>query len=227
MISLVNKIPKIQKLSAEAVKINCIYNAYKDIALFWVQNKTQAIISMLDGNMVIYNNEADIEELREFINVISPQSVFSDKKTLTALFGKSFDCVCVLKSDYKFKCELISDAVNSREIYRLLDVEGITLPPYEPFAVDFCHRLNHGQLKYFALKNKCAAIGICDGQATLVNGIASHQKGMGSTALNGLLSQYDLPALVVCEKSVMPFYLKNNFSYIYNAGYWRKTLELF
>ncbi len=223
MISLTNKIPELCLSRAEVIKINCTYNSYKDIALFWVQNENDAIISMLDGNMVIYNNSADIQELREFISVISPSSVFSDENTLVSLFGKNFQKVCVMQSKHHFDCDLSSQTVNSNEMYRLLSVKGLDLPPYEYFAVDFCHRFNHGGLKYFVLKDKCAAVGICDGHAVLVNGIASHLKGMGSIALNGLLSQYDCTAVAVCEKEIMPFYLKNNFSLAYYAGYWRKN----
>ncbi len=222
MISLTNEIPKINLPLAEVVKINCTYNSYRDIALFWVQDKKQAVISMLDGNMVIYNNCADIDELREFISVISPVSVFSNTDTLTALFDNAFHEVYVMKSNYNFNCDIQSETLNSSEIYKLLNIDGLELPPYEHFAVDFCHRLNHGYLKYFALKTTCAAIGISDGQAVLINGIASHQKGMGRIALNGLLSQYNCPAIAVCEKETMPFYLKNNFKYAYTAGYWRK-----
>lgn len=223
MINLVTEIPKISLQLAEVIKINCTYNAYKDIAFFWVQNDDKAIISMLDGNMVIYNSDADIDELREFIAVISPLSVFSDAKTLERIFGNAFHRVCVMKSKHRFECNIQSDKLGSDAIYKLLDVDGLELPPYEHFAVDFCHRLNHGHLKYFALKDKCAAIGISDGQAVLLNGIASHQKGAGSIALSGLLSNYNLPCISVCEEAVMPFYLKNNFSHIYDAGYWRKT----
>ncbi|MBQ8739950.1 MAG: hypothetical protein IJY79_00145 [Clostridia bacterium] len=223
MISLVSDIPKITLPLAEVVKINCTYNSYKDIAMFWVQNQNNAIISMLDGNMTVYNNGADIEELRQFINVILPLSVFSDADTLTALFINDFHRVYVMKSEHRFECDLQSHNLNSSEIYKLLDVDGLELPPYEHFAVDFCYRLNHGQLKYFALRTKCAAVAISDGQAALLNGIASHQKGMGRVALCGILSQYDTPYLAVCEEKVIPFYLKNNFSRYYDAGYWRKN----
>ena len=37
MISLTNKIAEIRKCAAEAVKINCTYQLYNDIALFWTQ----------------------------------------------------------------------------------------------------------------------------------------------------------------------------------------------
>ena len=223
MISLVNKIPKLSLPLAEVVKINCNYASYSDVALFWVQDDGQAVISMLDGNMVIYNRNANLDEIKEFIGVISPTSVFSDSDTLTKLFGLTFYKVNVMKSAKGFDCNLQSDTVNSGEIYKLLNVKELELPPYEYFAVDFCHRLNRGQLKYFALKDNCAAIGISDGQAVLVNGIASHQKGMGTIALRGLLAQYPLTAIAVCEDHVVPFYLKNNFEYAYSAGYWRKN----
>lgn len=224
MISLVDKIPEISTLRAETIKINCNYNSYKDIAFFWLQNENDAVISMLDGNMVIFNQAADIEELREFINVISPISVFSDSDTLNALFGKNFHKVYVMKSENEFKCNVPSEQVDSMQIYKLLDVDGLQLPDYEFFAVDFCHRLNHGHLKYYAQKDLCAAVGISDGHAVLVNGIASHKKGMGSVALRGLLSQYNVTAMAVCEEQVMPFYVKNNFSLYYTAGYWRKNI---
>lgn len=223
MINLVTEIPKISLPLAEVIKINCTYNSYKDIAMFWVQNQNNAIISLLDGNMVIYNNDADIDELREFINVISPLSVFSDAVTLKNLFDDNFHRVSVVKRACGFEGKIQSDQLGSKDIYSLLDVDGLVLPPYEHFAVDFCYRLNHGQLKYFALKDKCVAVCITDGQAALLNGIASHQKGMGTLALRGVLSQFDMPCLAVCEEKIMPFYLKNNFEYIYNAGYWRKT----
>ena len=225
MISLVKEIPKIHLPLAEIVKINCTYNSYSDIALFWVQDTDRAVISMLDGNMVIYNSNADIDELRQFVGVVSPETVFSDANTLTQLFGESsFHKVCVIKSENSFKCDTASDVLGSDKIYTLLNVNGLDLPPYEYFAVDFCHRLNHGGLKYFAIKEKCAAIGIDDGHTVMVNGIASHQKGMGTLALCGLLSQYDTTALAVCEENVLTFYLKNNFSLSYYAGYWRKTI---
>lgn len=224
MICLVNEIPQIFLPRAEVIKINCAYNSYKDIAMFWTQNGDKAVISMLDGNMVIYNNGADISELQKFIDVVSPSSIFSDADTLSQLFNGNFHKVFVMKSEFEFECKTPSDIVKSDEIYRLLDVNGLELPSYEYFAVDFCHRLNHGQLKYFAIKEKCAAVAISDGQAVLVNGIASGDKGMGSLALSGLLAQCNGPSIAVCERDVMPFYLKNNFCYSYDAGYWRKSV---
>ncbi len=224
MISLINDLKPIPLCLAETVKINCLYKSYNDIALFWQQDNGKAIISMIDGNMTIYNRCADTDELREFINVISPLSVFSDADTLTSLFGDNFHRVCVMKSEHKFNSGLQSDNLSSEQIYRLLDVGGLSLPEYKYFATDFCHRLNHGNLKYFALKENCVAVAIFDRYSVLINGIASHKKGMGSVALNELLSHFETQtAIAVCEEQIKPFYIKNNFYHSYYAGYWRKV----
>ncbi len=224
MISLKSNLPPIAAPLAEVVKINCQLLSYSDIALFWEQNNGDAIISMLDGNMTIYNKNADMDELLEFIKVIAPSSVFSDADTLNRLFGDGFCRVAVMKSEKEFECNLNSDSLKSDEIYSLLNVEGLELPRFEHFAVDFCHRLNGGNLKYFALSNMCAALALFDGSTALVNGIASHKKGMGSIALCGLLSGFkNSISLAVCEKAIMPFYIKNGFHHSYDAGYWRKN----
>ncbi len=224
MISLKTEIPPINLPLAEAVKINCLYACYPDITLFWVQNDGDAVIAMLDGNMTVFNKSADIDELYEFINVIAPNNIFSDADTLTALFGDTFHRVCVMTSDKSFECDMVSGTLTSDQMYKLLSVEGLSIPDYQYFAVDFCHRLRCGSLKYFALKEKCAAIAFFDGQAVLINGIVSHQKGMGSIALCGVLSNFkNQPAVAVCEKDVMPFYIKNDFHHSYDAGYWRKN----
>ncbi len=224
MILLTKELTPILLPLAEAVKINCLFASYSDIALFWQQNDGDAVISMLDGNMTIYNKSADIDELIEFIKVISPSSVFSDADTLTALFGDGFHRVCVMQSHAEYECLINSDILTSGQAYKLLDVEGLSLPDYEHFAVDFCHRLNHGHLKYFGIKNKCIAVAIFDEHSLLINGIASHEKGFGRVALGGVLSLLKgHKPIAVCEEDLKPFYIKNHFFHSYDAGYWRKN----
>lgn len=223
MIKLTKNLPKIFAPKAELIKINCNFQIYPDDALFWVQNGQEALISMLDGNMVIFNNGADTEELREFIAVISPSSVFADADTLSLLYGEDFERVCVVASNEEFVCDTPSDSISSDRLYALLSVDGLSLPPYEYFAPDFCRRLNHGGLGYYAKSGECAAITITDGEYTLLNGISSHKKGMGSVALCGALSRVESGyALAVCKEELLPFYLKNDFEHIYDGGYWRK-----
>jgi hypothetical protein len=231
MITLTNTIPQTE-LSAESVKLGCLYDSYSndDSVLFWVQDEGKAVISMTDGNMIIHNKSADLQELKTFVEVLNPACVFSDMETLKAINKTPDENINVMyrKADIvgETATELKSDTLSSKEIYDLLDVKGLSLPEYPYFAVDYCKRLNHGFANYFALREKCAVITFNTGDYAIINGLASHQKGYGSVALKAALQKnYGKDFLVCCRDSVMEFYRKNGFEKLYNAGYWVKKNE--
>lgn len=225
MISLVNELPEISQNNAEIIKINCLFDCYgadKDV-LFWVQDNGKSVISMTDGNMIIYNNNADFEELSQFVRVLSPACVFSDKETLEKLKLFPPENINVMYRKADIEGDTVSDSLSSKEIYNLLDVKGLSLPEYPYFAVDYCRRLNMGGANYFALKEKCAVISFNSGDKAIINGLASHQKGYGSVALKAILQKnYGRDFLVCCRDKVKGFYQKNGFIKLYDAGYWVK-----
>lgn len=228
MITLVSEIPFLDNLSAEAVKINCLYADYKNDAsvMFWVQDGNKAYISMTDGNMIIYAVNPDYEELSEFVLVLNPACIFSDSVTLEKIGKTADENINIMYRLADVKGQTDCDSLSSKELYSLLDVNGLSLPEYPYFAVDYCKRLNNGNAKYFAIKNKCAVITFSCGDYAIINGLASHQKGYGSIALKGILQKnYGKHFLVCCRDSVMPFYEKNGFKKLYNAGYWVKNNE--
>lgn len=223
MIRLCDNIPETDRASAELIKLNCNLDCYPDIGLFWVQDDGKCYIGMLDGNMIIYNINADTDELGEFISVLSPCCIFSDIDTLRAIGRDPEEPICVMSRKADTKVDLISDRLSSREIYDLLDVDGLSLPEYEYFAVDFCRRINHGFADYYAEKDRCATISLNTGDYAIINGIASHQKGLGSRALSAILSKnYGRTFLACCRESVRGFYEKNGFKLLYYSGYWVK-----
>ena len=228
MISLVNELPQIEKISAEWVKIKCLYEAYKndDKVLFWVQDQNRAVISMTDGNMIIFNISADFEELKEFTDVLSPVCVFSDYDTLCAIDRVPPERINIMYRLADVESDRLSDNLKSDEIYSLLDVSGLSLPEYPYFAVDYCRRLNMGTADYFAIKNKCAAVTFNCGNTAIINGIAAKEKGFGTVALKGVLSKNKgRHFLVCCRDKVKGFYDKNGFSLLYYGGYWVKNAE--
>ena len=228
MILLTEKLPDIDCNNAEWVKIKCLYEAYKndDKVLFWVQDGDKAVISMTDGNMIIFNNNADLEELKEFVNVLSPTCVYSDYDTLCGIGKKPKERINIVYRKADILGETKGDNLLSNEIYDLLNVEGLSLPEYPYFVVDYCHRLNMGTADYFAIKGKCAAITFNCGSKAIMNGIASHEKGYGSVALKAVLQKnYGRDFLVCCRDSVLEFYKKNGFEPLYYGGYWVKTNE--
>lgn len=221
MISLIKNLPEINNnSSAELIKIKCLFDAYSDIALFWSQSGNDTLISMLDANMVIYAKNPDLEELESFINVIAPKSVFTDFKTAKDLKLKVLETAAVLKRTCDLPPQDLPDNLKSDEIYGILNVDGLSLPPFDTFAVDFCHRKNIGKLKVFAKGKTFAAISIHSGNVCLINGISSKQKGQGSVALGGILSQnFGKTALVCAKENIKNFYTKNGFEEIYTAAY--------
>ncbi len=225
MISLVSRIPNNELLNAELVKIQCLFNSYSDDdrVLFWTQDSDKALIAMTDGNMIIYNRSANLTELAEFVDVLNPACIFSDYDTLSAIGRIPEEKINVMWRKADITDIPIGDELSSKELYSLLDVDGLSLPEYPDFAVDYCHRLNRGFAKYFAIKDKCAAITFNSGNSAIINGIASREKGYGGIALSAMLAKnFGKNLLVCCRDCVKGFYEKNGFEFLYYAGYWIK-----
>lgn len=226
MIKLTESLPEIESTSAEYIKIKCLFDAYKDDkdVLFWEQNQKEAYISLCDGNMIIDNRSGDIDELREFINVMAPISIFSDFETMTALGLQNIEKIYVNSKMAESSSSLESDELNSSDIYEILNIPDFFLPDYPSFAVDLCRRLRLGNANYFGLKGKCAAVSFHSGNFAILNGIVSRQKGLGKICLNGILSKNNGREFIACSKEhVKGFYEKNEFKTQYIAGFWCKN----
>lgn len=215
---------KADTLSAEGLKVMLNKYAYGDDVYFWSQNEDNAYITLSDGNAVIKNNSADICEIKEFLKLISPSSVFSDYDTVSSLFESDVKRLFVYKSDTNsFESDITSDVLSSNEVYKILSLSGLSLPPYEYFAVDYCNRKNNGVLNCFAIKDKCAAIGMRYENTVLISGVASLLKGYGKKAVNGLLSNYEnCTAIAVVEDKNRGFYEKCGFTFLSTAGQWSR-----
>lgn len=226
MISLTNKIPHTETLNAEALKIQCLFDSYcnDDRVMFWVQDNGKAYISMTDGNMIIYNRCADIDELRQFVDVLAPACIFSDYETLKALEHIPEEHINIMFRKADITGTARSDELSSKELYSILDTDGLSLPEYPYFAVDYCHRLNRGYADYFGIKDTCAVITFNSDNNAIINGLASHKKGYGTVALSGILiKNHGKNLLVCCRDKVKGFYEKNGFEFLYYAGYWVKN----
>lgn len=221
MITLVDSLPLCNEYTIEQLKIYCTFDCYSDIGLFWVQDNGNCLISMLDGNMVIANKCAKIDELKEFIGVVSPRSVFSDANTLLSLGMFPFEKVYVMKRFAQEYNVPDSDRLSSKQIYDMLNVKELSLPDYPDFAVDYCYRLNHGYANYYAKKDAFAAVSFCHEQFCFINGIVSNISGGGTAAIRGIMSQNaNKTVYACCRKNVCGFYEKNGFSIQGESGYW-------
>ena len=225
MITQASVLPKLKAASAEGIKIRNIFNSCGADAQVFVQDDGKAFISLLDGDVVIQNSNADIEEIKSFLDFVKPRSVFSNIATLKDLGLKNIQKANVLIRENASECEYRSDILKSDDVYKLLLSGGFKLPAYEFFATDFCRRLNKGALNYFALRDKCVGIVLVADDYCLLNGIVSVCRGFGTVALKGALSKNsDKTMLVCCEDNLKEFYFKNGFSFLYEAGYWMEKV---
>ena len=222
MVLLCNKV-KCNTSTAEGIKLYEINKCYSDIALFWRQENTDISISFLDGNMVIDGTDADFEELKEFIKVIRPNSIFTNETVLRGLgIFDSSQKVCVLRYNSDFTENLKSDNLSSDKVYGILNDGGLELPDFEYFATDYCLRLNRGRLKAFGILDKAVAISIGT-ENVLIHALASSKKGLGSLCLKGIIAKSKGKEILVCAtEDLKQFYIKNGFIHLYTAGYWRK-----
>ena len=222
MIALTDFLPEASELNAEYVRIKCLFDCYKDDkdVLFWEQNGGKAFISLASGDMTVFCENGDLTEIKEFISVISPRSIFGSLEALKKLGFSDIHSVFVMSRKADILGETIGDSLKSREIYDILNVKEFSLPDYPYFAVDFCRRLNRGTADFFAVKYKCAAVSFHTGNYALLNGIVSREKGLGTVALRAILQKnYGRELIVCCEENLIGFYEKNGFKKLYKAGY--------
>lgn len=225
MITLINTLPEASFPSAEYIRLKCLFDCYKDDkdTCFWEQDGGKAYLSLSGGDMTVFCEKGDTDEIKEFISVISPQSIFASLEVLEKIGLKDIHSVYVMSRKADILGETIGDSLNSREIYDILNVKEFSLPEYQYFAVDLCRGLNRGLGNCFAIRDKCAAVSFHTGNYALLNGIVSREKGLGAVALKAILQKnYRRELLLCCEESLTGFYEKNGFKKLYKAGYWCK-----
>lgn len=222
MINRIYALPILDELSAEAIKIQNMFTAYPEDSKLFIQTETNAVIILLDGDATIYG-KPNIEELKQFLSFLRPNSVFGSADNLRLLFD-DFEEVNVLickNCPKSTPSNMFSYDFSSREAYSLLSIDEFSLPDYEYFATDYCSRKNRGLIKVFGKKDACIAITLECEDFRLLNGIASKQKGLGGALLLAAISG-DKPILAICRDELVPFYNKYGFTPVYKAGYWRK-----
>lgn len=222
MIALTDFLPEAGEPNVEYIRIKCLYDCYKgdkDV-LFWEQDGGKAYISLAGGDMTVFCENGDYEEIKEFISVISPRSIFGSLEVLEKLGFSDIRSVEVMSRVADISGNTEGESLQSGEIYDILNVKEFSLPEYPYFAVDFCRRINRGLANYFAIKDKCAAVSFHTGNYALLNGIVSREKGLGTAALRAILQKnYGRELIVCCEEKLIGFYEKNGFQKRYKAGY--------
>ncbi|MBO5852300.1 MAG: GNAT family N-acetyltransferase [Clostridia bacterium] len=210
-------VPKISFLQTA-----CAKEAFKGSALapdIWVQRihgRTTAVISRLGGRLNITAQNADFEEIKEFINVIGFSEIFCEKEVAALLGFNSPHEFTVLKR----LSQKSADFCNIPPLYDLYTAlkrgeDGeIDLPDFEVFAPDLSHRLRHGSAVAI-LKSFGGAVSFSCDFGSIINGISVKKeergKGLGSLLLDDLLKYLEGEVFVCTDEKTSTFYIKNGF----------------
>ncbi len=229
MIRLTKQLPDGVFCDVAAAKIYCNFAAYanyENIALFWVQQqdtKSTAVMCLIDGNFTLSTNGADIDELRDFIKVISPDTVFTDCVTAQKLgLNIKTECaVCVSEYPHTSGAAIENTNLGITALYGIM--KDFFPIDKQSFTADISHRIRHNSCIYVT-GNYSAAVMLLSARFAVVTGICvdakKQLKGLGSATLHRLLnSARDRTVYACCDEDTLDFYLKNGFKRLENSAY--------
>ncbi len=156
---------------ARIISYHTAYHGKKyDFLDFWLQrddnNNAVCAFCKYYSTLIICGNTHSIQEIKEFINMISVSDILCDS-TLnptcdenistgeTMLCTKTNNIQNKINSKYKI-LRLNSDMNNLRNVYNLLIKENgqnVMLPDFESYFLDISNRIRHGVSKVYVITN--------------------------------------------------------------------------
>lgn len=229
MIKYVDKLPEICDDKISLAKILSQYKAFGNTKIspdFWIQENESvitAVLSLYGSEMTFYCKNGDLEEIWNFIKVISPKSVFTEKENLID------HCNATIKQVFLKKLPLAEEVsateTSLKELYDklLLGQDGdVSLPCFENFCGDISHRLRHGGAAAIVKDYGAVLSFIYDGGG-IISGISVDKSyrnnGFGSKLLGEICEATGGKVFACTDKQNKDFYIKNGFSHIGDAIY--------
>lgn len=161
---------------ARIISYHTAYHGKKyDFIDFWLQRdsskKAVCAFCKYYSTLIICGTPCDIEEVEEFINMISPTNIVCDNTldfncNYYKLTGETMLCTeannieCILDSEYKIS-KIGSNMQQLRFVYNIIfaeNGENAMIPDFENYFLDISHRIRHGTAKVYALTNCCGDI---------------------------------------------------------------------
>ena len=222
MIKKITELPNLSVCCMSLAKIYAQFNAFSGSVLennFYMQTvgeKITALFSQDGGSVNLWCDNADYEEIKDFLAVLCPSVIFTELKNCKALgitperTRNSLFRTCSATENMcqDFSLKELYDALNLGS-----DVD-IHLPSFEVFAPDVSHRLRHLAARA-VLSEFGGALAFTYEGGAVMSGIAVSPdyrgKGKGKELLCKLLSLCDGGFFVAANEENTKFYLRNGF----------------
>lgn len=223
MIKHVDSLPVFNADKISAAKILSQYKAFGKTNIspdFWIQEKDgeiTAVISLYGSEITLYCKRGNLDEIWDFIRVISPKTVFTERENLIS------PCDTAIKHVFLKRLppteNFVTTDIPLKVIFDklLLGRDGdVTLPCFEEFCGDISHRLRHGGA-VAVVKDYGAALSFLYEGGGIISGISVDKsyrsKGFGSKLLIEICELSGGNVFACTDEKNKEFYIKNGFSY--------------
>ena len=202
--------------------ITSLFNTYDngtDFAKFYVQGESAAM-SSIDGNFNIYMREnADSEEIAEFLSFCGYASVRGETEVVEKLKMKISDSSFTVRYIGK-KAEIPEGFVNEydpHKLYELLKSVGFAKGDYGSFASDVCLRLNKGTAVFGGISGDGELLTCClnlfkGNKSNLIGALATSEKARGKGLASSIvpyMAQSENPSYLFCRVDSLAEFYKN------------------
>ncbi len=200
---------------------------------FYYQSNS-AVMSILDGNVTLCASEdADFEELKEFLEVSGYLSVKSDIESINRLGFNISDSSFIVRysSEEASRPGNFVEEFDIRIIYNLLSASGFPAGDFGSFKADICSRINKGTARFGGIAEDGALLACCfrlfEGRDSILLGAlttdeAARGRGLASKLVTYMCSS-EKPSFLFCRNDgLLNFYNKCGFS---QCGKWAITYK--
>ncbi len=206
------------------------YNCKYPFVTFYRQiicGEVTAIMSKLDNNFTLsLNDNADNEEIANFISTIGYETVLSDEKFV---FKSGYKSGAVMKTSKCFEFSAIGAKIDEypklMDLFNLIDYEK---QDFESWYVDINHRIRHGAAKAYALTFwgemvSSAIFSSIHKNYAVLTAVSTkpefRRMGYASFLVSSMISDFGGTVFLMREKDMNEtFYKKIGFE---NCGEWR------
>lgn len=218
--------------SAVITAMASTYGTDYGFARFYVQDN-RAALSIVDGNVNIFASaDADIDEIREFLNVVGYSSVRGEKGVIDRLGLDIADSSYIV--EYAGKSVPapagFTDSREPREIYSLLTLSGFDMGDFNAFSQDVCIRLNKGTASFGGIAEDelyCCCFRLFEGSKSILLGaVATHPdfrgRGLASSLVPYMADSKKPSFLFTRNDALLDFYINCGFE---EKGRWALSLS--
>lgn len=212
------------RFSATKIKANELAYGFKyPFLLFWcqyIESALTAVICKFEQSVILVTNKnADINEIKQFINAVGFTSLEGEYELVKTLTQKNVrEYTVVFKK--ATQSSLSHTPPNIKQVYEIIygwENEHIATHEFEPFYADLTHRIRHGTAAAVLVQSSAAAIAShITGSDAVISGVATipnkQGKGLGRAALETLEQNLvGRNIFASADSGVLDFYLKSGY----------------